>query len=54
MLIVCSGGPGPEIAIAVDRFPTGTVVRLTVTVTTEGGQSDDETIIFTVQGKDNC
>ena len=50
LLIASSGGPGPEIAIAVDRFPTGTLVRLTVRVTTGGGQTDEATLIVTVQG----
>ena len=48
---MCSGGPGPEIAIAIDRFPTGTTVSLTVTVTSGGGQSATSTRIVTVQGE---
>ena len=52
MTVDCvSGGPGPEIPIAVDRFPTGALVRLTVRVTTGGGQSGEATEIVTVRGK---
>ena len=46
-----AGGPGPEIPIAIDQFSLGEQVRLTVTVTTEGGQTEEDTLTVTVQGQ---
>lgn len=50
LLIVHSGGPGPEIAIAVDSFPGGTLVRVMVSVTTPGGQSSFFTVFYNSTG----
>ena len=44
------GGPGPEIPIPIHEFQPGEQVRLTVTVSTDGGQMSDSTVIVTVQG----
>ena len=51
MLCDDAGGPGPEIPIAIDQFSRRQQVRLTVTVSTEGGQMDDSTVIVTIQGQ---
>ena len=45
-----AGGPGPEIPVAIDQFPTGELVMLTVTVSTEGGQTSQFPVLVTVQG----
>ena len=50
--MVCdTGGPGPEIPIAIDQFAAGDQVVLTVTVRTEGGQSANSSVTVTVLGQ---
>ncbi len=46
-------GPGPEIAIAVNRYEVGTEVTLTVRVTTGGGQSDESTSSVIVKSEED-
>ena len=50
MLALHTGGPGPEIPVAIDQFPLGELVMLTVTVSTEGGQTSQFPVLVTVQG----
>ena len=45
-----TGGPGPEIPVAIDQFPPGELVMLTVTVSTEGGQTSQFPVLVIVQG----
>lgn len=50
LVVLSSGGPGPEIAIAVERFPAGRLVRLTVRVMTAGGQSAEFSTPVIIRG----
>lgn len=45
----CAGGPGPEIGLPLDRFEEGVDVRVKVTIVTNGGQSQDSTVVYTVK-----
>ncbi len=45
-----AGGPGPEVALPVGRFPPDMQVRVRVTVSTDGGQSEVTTVTFTARG----
>lgn len=50
-----AGGPGPGIALPLGRFTPGMQVRLKVTLSTDGGQSEDATVTFTArEGELGC
>lgn len=51
MFCLPSGGPGPQIGVDVEGFPAGRV-ELKVTVSTQGGQSEDFTVFLTVTGEE--
>ena len=45
------GGPGPEIALPLGRFTGGAQVRVEVTLSTNGGQTDSDTVTFVARGR---